>query len=283
MSRDKDNFIMLPTVDFCFKGLMENPKVRQGFIAALLNKAPEEIKETVLLPTILRREYADDKSGILDVRVLLYDGAQMDMEMQVASFEFWDRRVIFYLSKMFADQMKKGESYDKLQKCIHVSILNFVHVPDDEECYRRIAFVDERTGKIYSDLLEIQILELPKLSKKMKSESEVVKWMRFFSGKSREEFVDMAKTSEYLEEAYRTLEQLSADDIKRMEYEAREKALRDYNSQMSSALARGQKVGEQIGEERTKKIFKLHLKGKAPEEIAEICNLPVERVKQILE
>ena len=33
---NNDNFIMLPTVDFCFKELMQNSKVRQGFIAALL-------------------------------------------------------------------------------------------------------------------------------------------------------------------------------------------------------------------------------------------------------
>ena len=62
--RDDDNFIMLPTVDFCFKGLMNNPKVRKGFIAALLKKDPESIRETVLLPTVLSQEYQDDKLGM---------------------------------------------------------------------------------------------------------------------------------------------------------------------------------------------------------------------------
>lgn len=28
--RTNENFIMLPTVDFCFKELMQNPKVRKG-------------------------------------------------------------------------------------------------------------------------------------------------------------------------------------------------------------------------------------------------------------
>ena len=84
--RNDDNFIMLPTVDFCFKGLMNNPKVRKGFIAALLKKDPETIRETVLLPTVLSQEYQDDKLGILDVRVLMEDKTQIDMEMQVAYF-----------------------------------------------------------------------------------------------------------------------------------------------------------------------------------------------------
>ena len=32
MTKTKDNFIMLPTVDICFKGLMNNPKVRKEFL-----------------------------------------------------------------------------------------------------------------------------------------------------------------------------------------------------------------------------------------------------------
>ena len=48
---------MLPTVDFCFKELMQNPTVRQGFIAALLGVPPEEVAETVLLPTLEEGEY----------------------------------------------------------------------------------------------------------------------------------------------------------------------------------------------------------------------------------
>ena len=130
-NRTDDDFIMLPTVDFCFKELMRNEKVRKGIIAALLGVRPEEIKETRLLPTILRKEYEDDKYGILDVRVEMHDGTQIDFEMQVAEFDFWKKRIVFYLSKMVTDQIHKGDDYDKIQKCIHVSILDFVHFPED--------------------------------------------------------------------------------------------------------------------------------------------------------
>ena len=37
---------------------------------------------------------------------------------------------------------------------------------------------------------------------------------------------------------------------RRTEYEARDRAIRDYNSQMGSALRRGERRGEQIGLER---------------------------------
>ena len=258
---------MLPTVDFCFKELMNNEKVRRGFIAALLRKDPEKIRRTTLLPTELRREYADDKLGILDVRVLLENGAQIDMEMQVAYFENWDARAVFYLSKIFSDQLKKGEPYESLQQCIHVSILNFIHFKDDDRCCRRISFCDEETGKKYTDLMQIQILELKKLTAKAEHEETIISWMRFLSGKSREEFEAMARSDEYMEEAYDALKKLSADDRAKLEYEAREKAIRDYNSQMSSALRRGRKQGQLLSQ--IELIQKKCQKGKTLEQIAD--------------
>lgn len=60
----------------------------------------------------------------------------------------------------------------------------------------------------------------------------------------------MAEIDEYFKEAYEALEKLSADEKAKLEYEARDRAIRDYNSQMGSALRRGERRGEQIGLER---------------------------------
>ena len=72
---------------------------------------------------------------------------------------------------------------------------------------------------------------------------DIVKWMRFFNGKSRKEFEDMAQADIYMGEAYEALKRLSADEKKRLEYEAREKALRDYNCQINCAEKRGRREG----------------------------------------
>ena len=105
-------FIMKPKVDFCFKELMEEPEVRRGFISAVLGIRPEEIIQTTLLPTHLRKESQEEKLGILDVRVLLNGDIQINMEMQVAPFELWAERSLFYLGKMYIDQIKEGEDYE---------------------------------------------------------------------------------------------------------------------------------------------------------------------------
>ncbi len=46
---------------------MQNPKVRKGFIAAILGKPPETIRRTTLILTALRKESEEDKLGILSI------------------------------------------------------------------------------------------------------------------------------------------------------------------------------------------------------------------------
>ena len=265
MAKKDDNFIMLPTVDVCFKGLMYNPKVRKGFIAALLGADPAAVRETVLLPTALRQEYPDEKLGILDVRALMEDGAQINMEMQAYPFGQWDARSLFYLSKMYTEQIGRGDPYTKLKKCIHVSILDFIRFADDKKCHRIISLCDEQTGKKYTDLLEMQILELKKLPEELQSDDEVIRWMRFLAGKNRKELEDMAGTSEYIEEAYRELERMSADERARLEYEARQKAIRDHDAIMSSAWETGME------------------KGMDPEMIADLTGMNIEEIQKLEE
>ena len=243
-TKAKDNFLMSPKVDYCFKELLAYPEIRKGFVAAILNKEPEEIAETTLMPTILSKDTEDGKYGILDVRVRMKNGSQMDLEMQVAPFEFWNNRIIFYLSKMYTEQVKEGDKYKNLKPCIHVSILNFNLFHEDRTCFREIAFCDLTTKQKYTDLLEIYVLELKKLPQEQKEEPLIIKWMRFLAAESREDFEKMAGEDNYINEAYEVLQKLSADERKRLEYEARQKAIRDYDSQMSSSREEGIRIGE---------------------------------------
>ena len=290
-AENNDNFIMFPTVDFCFKELMKNPKVRKGFVAAILGKEPETVRRTTVIETELRKESEDDKLGILDVLVELEDGVKMNMEMQVPYFEYWANRVLFYVSKIYTGQIQKGDDYDKLQKCIHVSILDFIHFPQDQRCYRKITLCDVETGEQYTDLMELHVLELKKLPPEDQNEDGVIRWMRFLGGKSRKEFEDMAEKDEYIKEAYEDLKKLSLDEQKRLEYEVRQRAIRDHNSQMKSAERRGIEIGEERGEKRgieigtqstLKRLVKANVEsGKSLEEIAEFLGLDLSEVEKM--
>ena len=268
-------FIMKPKVDFCFKELMEEPEVRRGFISAVLGIRPEESIQTTLLPTHLRKESQEEKLGILDVRVLLNGDIQINMEMQVAPFELWAERSLFYLGKMYIDQIKEGEDYDVLKKCIHIGILDFVMFQEDEEFYSRFHIWEDQRHRKYTDKLEVHILELPKLDRYRYPQTELLKWARFINAERKEDLEMIAKTDKFLGKAYEALTNLSADEKKRLEYEAREKAIRDHHHQMKSnwnagheqGLKQGIEQGEKSGEERMARLAQQPIRSERLEEL----------------
>lgn len=268
-------FIMKPKVDFCFKELMEEPEVRRGFISAVLGIRPEDIVNTTLLPTHLRKESQEEKLGILDVRVLLNGNVQINMEMQMAPFELWAERSLFYLGKMYVDQIKAGEDYDVLKKCIHIGILDFVMFEEDVEFYSRFHIWEDQRHRKYTDKLEVHILELPKLDRYRYPQTELLKWARFINAERKEDLEMIAKTDKFLGKAYEALTNLSADEKKRLEYEAREKAIRDHHHQMKSnwnagheqGLKQGIEQGEKSGEERMARLAQQLIRSERLEEL----------------
>ena len=105
--------------------------------------------------------------------------------MQVVQFDFWPNRVLFYLGKMYTGQIKRGEPYEKLKKCIHVSILDFLHFPKDDRCFRKITFCDVETGEVYTDLMEIYVLELGSCRQKIEMSQVLFAGCGFSVGNAR--------------------------------------------------------------------------------------------------
>ena len=143
---------------------------------------------------------------------------------------------------------------------------------------------------MYTDKLEIQILELPKLQKEAIGPEDVVEWMRFFRGQNKEELKEVAKGNEYLEGAYEDLVKMSQDDKKRLQYEAREKAILDYRSNMEGARKRGYQHGMTQGIERGRiqggqaMLVQLYQKNRLTlEEAAEEAKMTVEDFRKLAE
>ena len=277
------NFIMKPKVDFCFKELMEFEEVRQGFIAAVLGIEPEEVIKTELLPTHLRVRHNKDKLGILDVRVILNGDVQLDMEIQVAKFLFWRERSLFYLSKMYSDVILAGEGYHVLGKCIHVGILDFILFEEDEEFYSCFHMWEDKRRRKYSDKFEIHIVELPKLAEHEYPETALLKWAKFLNAEKKEEFEMAAKTDPHIRKAYEQLLHMSEDGNKRLIYEARQKAIYDYNTQVYSNWHSGYEQGEENGEEKKliEQICKKMKRNLSAKEIANILEEDVKIVQRI--
>ena len=125
-----------------------------------------------------------------------------------------------------------------IMKRIHVSILDF-KLFDDEEYYSRFHIWEDHRRLQYSDKFEIHVLELPKLEKYDYPETELLKWARFFNATDKEELEMAAEGNEYTRKAYERLVELSADEEKRMEYEARQKSTERLSTYDEQWLASG--------------------------------------------
>ncbi len=246
-----DNFIMSPKIDFCFKELMTNEKVRKGFLSTILKIKIEDIKSTKIINPYLKKIHTNDKQGILDVRIELNNTHEIDIEMQMSKLRVWADRTLFYMSKMFVDQIEESDNYTVFRKCVNISVLDFTLFEDIKKFYSIFHIREDETNTLYSDKMEWHIIELPKLPKELKENSKDIElWAKFFNCEKREEFEMIAKKNPYIKEAYNYLEYISKDKQKRLEYEEREKAIRDYNAFISEAKEEGIEQGRKEGLEQ---------------------------------
>ena len=65
------------------------------FLSAVLKIKPEKFAELVLMNTELNREFAEDRLSILDVRVRLNDGSQINIEIQLSDTKYMAERTLF--------------------------------------------------------------------------------------------------------------------------------------------------------------------------------------------
>ena len=79
------DFLMKPKIDYAFKEIMMDEKARIGFLSAVLNLNPADIRKTELLNTSLRKLHEDEKQGIVDVRIPCFSSSCMGRPRPVLS------------------------------------------------------------------------------------------------------------------------------------------------------------------------------------------------------
>ena len=135
--------------------------------------------------------------------------------------------------------------------------------------------------------MEIHVLKLEKLPKEEQDEAELSAGCVSLERRAGGNLKKMPEKDSYMEEAYEMLKHMSVDEKKRLEYEAREKAIRDYHSQMQGmreeGFAEGKEQGKKAGEMRkaTNIITNMLRKGKSPEEIADLTGEELEEILEI--
>lgn len=230
-----------PKSDVCMKELFQNETVLRYFISAVLAIPPEDIRTIRLKNTFLRRRYRKQKQGILDVLAEMNNSTKVSIELQVKHYAYWDRRQLFYLAKLYTEDLRSGENYDLLKRYVSISILDF-NLTNRKE-YHHVYYLCDKQGYKFSDVLEIHILELKKKQKETEVMDELEEWIRFFRAGSKED-LDMTETKNPgILEAIRVVKEINLSQRMRVRYEAHLKQMRDERAWKTYEREKARKEG----------------------------------------
>ena len=269
-NKNIDEF-MVPTNDYIFKrifGYVGNENITKNLLESIL-----KIKiNSVSLDgnTILEKDLASDKIGILDVKAILENKIPCDIEIQVVPFDNITKRLVFYWSKLYLKTINSGDSYDNLQKAIVILIADFdfkkidnlKNINDYHTKWQITA--DSSTKHILTDAFEIHTISLKlveKLFKKSYNEDskDLIRWLKFIKEPSLLEEKDMENVN--IKEAKEQLDELKKSKYEQELAEYRMKEIRDKKAIESYGFNTGKEEGRKEGKkEKQIEIAKKMLK-----------------------
>ena len=292
-----------PYTDFGFKKLFGtelNKDLLMSFLNALFN-GQEVIRDVTYLNSEHFGDSYRNRKAIFDVYCENEQGEKFIVEMQKAEQDYFKDRSIFYATFPIREQAPRGDWDFQLKAVYTVGILNFVF-PDDEyseECFHHeVKLMDTQDKHVFYDKLTFVYLEMPKFNK---TESELVtmfdKWLFVLRNLSRLMERPAALQERIFTKVFEQAEIAKYAPADRREYTESLKDYWDYYSVMRTSEDRGIQIGKeegrkegiQIGEkrgveqEKKETILRLSQMGLSVEQIASGANVPVEKVREILD
>ena len=194
-----------------------------------------------------------DKNGRLDLRAVINDNIECDIEIQLSTHDKVLERFLYYWSKMYSANLEIGEEYSKLRQTISIII-----VDDEIKQFKEIAKAytkwqireEEYRNIILTSYFQICIIEIPKAIKEYEKNknNEVLQWMKFLDNPEDMEVEKIMEENQNIKEAKEELDKISQDDIlRRMALKAKLERM-DYKQQLYEARRDGKAEGEAIGE-----------------------------------
>ena len=244
------------TNDYFFRAvLQENQDSLEHLISALLDIPHEDITSCLITNPIILGESFNDKTIIMDIRVLLNNTTLINLEMQMGNLNVWPGRSLYYLCKLYCN-LERGKDYTEILPSIHIGILPHSPFSDIEGLYSEYLMMNRKNHHIFTGNFSLRMLCLDQLKnvKEEEKSSELYIWAKLFAASTWEEIQMLAQKSEVIKNTASTMYQLSEEEKIRLECEARER----YEVDRALLLQYGRKSGIEIGKtEATEQINKL--------------------------
>jgi predicted transposase/invertase (TIGR01784 family) len=237
--------------DYAFKrifGHEDTKDILARFLTVMLS-VPIEQEELTLTPTELSPEYLADKASVLDIQVKRsVHHEKMNVEMQIEDKGNIGRRILHYWGRGYTEELKEGQDYAELPKMINIVSVDFdiFEWQDTAKFHGIFRVLEENEGVLFSDALEIHVLELPKLKRQPLKEnwSSVECWGLYLNNLEGAAMERITEKEPMIKRAMTVEDVFTQNEEERRLYELREKGRRDYASALLTAETRGEARGE---------------------------------------
>lgn len=276
-NKEKEVKLLNPKTDIVFQWLFSNPNITKGLISSLIDEKITDIE--IDLNKQILGESITDKTGILDLRAKINNTIECEIEMQMLYSKNFISRILYYWSRLYSKQIKRGNNYNELHKTICIAIIN-QNIPylEDLKAHTKWQIREEKDRtKILTDNLEIHIIEIQKAIKEYDNDrkNKVLQWMMFLNEPGSMEVDKIMEKNEEIKEAKVTLRELSEEESKQQIAELREKYILDTQDIFQTGIEKG------ISNEKiniAKKLLKINMPIK---QISEITGLSEEKIKEL--
>lgn len=268
-------------IKYSKKFLHEIKAVWLIFLKCILNIPDEEFEDLEFLDTHTRKGSALDGEYILDIKVKTKSHA-IDVEMQVKRSPIMEQRIIVYLANMVKDQSCEGFKYKDIKKSVSIIIAAEHNLTNDNRYFHKYSMRDEKDNSMFTDLLEVDLLELKKLPK-ADDGTNLWDWLRFIKTNNEEEMEMLAHENPEIEKAYDALQDLSNDEAIRHEAQQREMYLQNEMAINEERYEQGMKEGKEQGLKESKiEIAKNLLRINLPlEQISAATGLSISEIENL--
>ncbi len=229
-----------PKIDLVFKklfGTQQNINLLKSLVNSILPK-DEQVTTLELKNPYNPSDYLSGKISYLDIKATDENGKWYDIEIQVAPYDFFGMRLLFYWAKMYSNQLKSKQTYEDLRKTIVISLINFNYFTDkegQERFHRRIGLTDLDTGEIYEQTngLELIFVELKKFQKELPDvHTTLERWITFLNKAHEYSKDNLPKeiATEEIKKAMQELELMFFNEIEQEHYESQQRRFLDENA-----------------------------------------------------
>ena len=259
--------------DYMFHAVLQSSEeALRGLLSALLYIPEAEILSCIVLNPIMLGDVINEKTCILDIRILLNGNRQINLEMQMGDISNWTERSVFYLCKMFTD-LEQGEDYTDTKTSVHIGILNKTPLPEDTAFYNEYALLNRKSGYEFNGKFILRVLDLSYLDKVTEEERDtpLYYWASVFKAQTWKELMILAEKSESIKKAVLKLHELTGEEKVRLQCEAREGYWMDWQSSMKANRKEGITIGRE--EERKNTIYEKKRADEAEEQVKKLQEL----------